>query len=477
MTMVRKFTERYYEPSEHDAFVALVNDVKKSNYLPRYHITPKAGLMNDPNGLAYYNGEYHFFFQWYPFDILHGLKHWGHTMSNDLVHWTDQEFALIPDQEFEKNGCYSGNAIEYNGDLYLFYTANYKAANGKIPKQGLAIMDKRGYIKKLDKPIIDHFPKGLSGELRDPFVFERNGQFYMLLGGSKILNREKRKKFGDDGVLLLYRSQDLFNWEYQGEIDLPIDRGYMLECPSMITIDGKDVLLLSPMGVEPTPHHFKNRFATVYLVGQLDIDNLIFTVDHWDELDSGFDFYAPQAFYGKDHLPLMSAWFGCGEPHYPVSEKWKHGLTFTQELRLKDNILYRYPVQSIVDVFDQKMEINDNRVSFPNRYYHLHLTENFNFKIGQMDDYWEIIYNKKNSLVTLSRAGLKKKIDESYGFSRFAEISALSEIDVFVDNSFVEVYLNKGEHVFSFVVFQEEKDCLVGDVEAFSGSFSTIELS
>lgn len=473
MTEPKKFTERYYQTSEKEALDKQIKEVQKSQYRPKYHIYPKVGLMNDPNGLAYYNGKYHFFFQWYPFDTLHGLKHWGHTSSTDLVNWSDQDFALIPDQEFEKNGCYSGNALEYDGKLYLFYTANYKVENGKLPKQGLAIMDKEGKITKRDKPILDHFPTGLSGELRDPFVFRRQDSFYMLLGGSKINHPEVKQKFGDEGVLLLYKSQDLINWEYQGEVDLPIDKGYMLECPSLITIEGKDVLFLSPMGIKPTEHNFKNRFATVYLVGHLEVENLKFLVDDWDELDSGFDFYAPQAFYGKNHTPLMTAWFGCGEPAYPVAEKWKHGLSYTQVLSLNKGQLKRYPAQNIVDVFDEQHHFETDELMTSSRNYRVNLTQNFNFKVGQKHDYWEFMYDKKAGLASLSRSGLQKTIDPSCGFLRFAEIKTLKEVDIFVDNSFVEVYLNKGERVFTFVTFQDEQDCLFSDGQPLIGSLFT----
>ena len=60
---------------------------EKDLWKPIYHIHPQYGLLNDPNGLAYYNGEYHFFHQWYPFGTTHGMKHWAHLKSNDLVNW------------------------------------------------------------------------------------------------------------------------------------------------------------------------------------------------------------------------------------------------------------------------------------------------------------------------------------------------------------------------------------------------------
>ena len=449
--------EKYYHAEDQDILATLENQVSKSQYLPKYHIYPKSGLMNDPNGLAYFQGSYHVFFQWYPYDAVHGLKHWGHTTSQDLIHWSDQEMALIPNQEFEKNGCYSGNAIEHDGQLFLFYTANYKTLAGKIAKQAMAIMSSDGSIKKLAAPIIDGAPEGLSGELRDPFVFERDDQFYMLLGGSKFTG-ENREGFGDEGVLLLYQSDDLYNWHYLSLIDLPIDTGYMLECPSLIKVDGQDVLMLSPMGISESAGQFKNRFATVQLVGHLDIDNLKFipSTDDVLEIDSGFDYYAPQAFYGEHQQPISFAWFGCGEPMYTIDqEKWKHGLTMPQTLTLNNNHLYRFPVPELLKAFDTLTPIQSLELQIDSKYYRLHLEGGCHIAIGDEHDSWTLNYDAKTSLVTLSRAGLANQIDPEYGIERQAKLEQLNTVDIFVDNSFIEIYLNEGERTFCFRSFQD----------------------
>ncbi len=458
-----------YIEEKRSEMAELAKEVAQSRYLPKYHIYPESGLMNDPNGLAYFNGQYHVFFQWYPFAPLHGLKHWGHTNSENLVDWSPQEVALAPTEEFEKNGCYSGNALEYQDELYLFYTANYKTAAGKIPKQAVAIMDKNGQIKKQAEPVIDGGVEGLSGELRDPYVFKRNDQFYMLLGGS-MFEGEPTPGFGDRGVLLLYKSDNLLDWTYQGLIDLPFDTGYMLECPSLIEIDGKDVLFLSPMGFAAEKDRFNNRFSTIYAVGELDIVNRCFHTEQWEQMDAGFDFYAPQAFNGKNQQPLLYAWFGCGEPDYPVQENWQHGLTFPQQLKLEQGKLSRFPATEILEIFSETQPVTSGQLETNSRHYWLELDAGFDFKVGSADDYWEFTYNPQTKRGTLSREHLAKKIDESYGSDRSVKISNLKKVDVFVDNSFVEVYLNHGEEVFTFRVFQEGADVVTSRQVALKGS-------
>ena len=102
---IEKYT--YVEDKHRPYLEELSEFVSQSEYLPKYHIYPKSGLMNDPNGLAYFNGEYNFFYQWFPFEPNHGMKHWGHLTSKDLLTWDDKYIALTPNMEYEKNGCYS----------------------------------------------------------------------------------------------------------------------------------------------------------------------------------------------------------------------------------------------------------------------------------------------------------------------------------------------------------------------------------
>jgi len=73
--------------------------VKQCPWRQSFHVQPVTGLLNDPNGFSFYNGEYHLFYQWFPLGPVHGLKHWYHTKSKDLVHWENVGLALEPSNE------------------------------------------------------------------------------------------------------------------------------------------------------------------------------------------------------------------------------------------------------------------------------------------------------------------------------------------------------------------------------------------
>lgn len=457
MVKFQKFPKYTCLNEKYDDYLEMLKvHVANSSYLPSHHIYPPCGLLNDPNGLSYYNGEYHVFYQWYPFEPTHGMKHWAHVKGKDLGSMTWCKEGLIPDQPYEKNGCYSGNAIEKDGLLYLFYTANYKTDEGKIPKQAVAIMDAQGHIKKFaGNPVIDGSPEGFSGEIRDPFVFEKNNSYYMLLG-AKTLDAQ--------GKFLLYQSHDLLEWSYVGVMAIDVDCGYMVECPCYIQVDGKDVLCYSPMGKTPEGDRFQNRFSSLYVIGTLDVDRCQFQVENVQEIDYGFDFYAPQMFYGKNHLPLMFGWFGCGEqPLHSDKDMWKHALTLPRALQVKKEELYAYPPKEAIQSFPF-YEINEKNTMIKGKVFHLHIVftadHDQEIRIGDEEDYWSLSYCNGSSKLIFDRSHLQILVDEALGNQRAGTINTDTalELDIFVDNSFVEVFLNKGEHSFCARVFSTKDE-------------------
>ncbi|PCR11763.1 hypothetical protein CQA67_26935 [Klebsiella pneumoniae] len=103
------------------------------SHYPQWHLAPVNGLLNDPNGFCQVAGRYHLFYQWNPLACDHTYKCWGHWSSADLLHWRHEPIALMPDEEYDRNGCYSGSAVEFEGALTLCYTGNVKFPDGGAP--------------------------------------------------------------------------------------------------------------------------------------------------------------------------------------------------------------------------------------------------------------------------------------------------------------------------------------------------------
>ena len=130
------------------------------NWKLNYHFEPPFGLINDPNGLSYYNGEYYLFFQWNPYTCEHKYKHWGLVKTKNFIDYTMPKVVLAPTDWYDKDGCYSGSALEVEGKLELIYTGNVKDSKGNRESyQVRARYDDNGSITKIG-PIISDIPKG-----------------------------------------------------------------------------------------------------------------------------------------------------------------------------------------------------------------------------------------------------------------------------------------------------------------------------
>ena len=94
-----------------DAYVAKMAPSVNPQYRPHFHAAPPVGWINDPNGFCVYQGRYHLFAQYYPYDSVWGPMHWGHWVSDDLVSWEWVSVALAPDSPWDDCGCFSGTAL------------------------------------------------------------------------------------------------------------------------------------------------------------------------------------------------------------------------------------------------------------------------------------------------------------------------------------------------------------------------------
>lgn len=196
---------------------------------PQFHFTAKAGWLNDPNGLVFFKGEYHLFFQHNPFGTQWGNMTWGHAVSRDLVHWRQIDNAIEPDG---LGTIFSGSAVVdthnsggFGPALVCFYTAaggTNDASEGKPFSQCLAYsLDGRTFTKYAGNPVLPH----IEGENRDPKVIwhEPTQRWIMALYLA-----------GDRYALLA--SSDLKTWNRLSTIELP----GASECPDFfeLPLDG-----------------------------------------------------------------------------------------------------------------------------------------------------------------------------------------------------------------------------------------------
>lgn len=436
---------------------------KDKNFRPHFHIAPPTGLMNDPNGLIFDGEKYHLFYQWFPFDALHGMKHWKHLITKDFQHYQSAD-DLIPCELFESHGCYSGGAIIWQEQIVAFYTGNTRnAENQRIPHQNMAIFSKEG--KLLSKRcLLNQAPKGYTEHVRDPKPFiTAEGKIRFVLGAQ----REDLS-----GTALLYEMDDL-NAEPHllGELNIPAfdnRQVFMWECPDLFKLDGKDVFIWSPQGKSREPHQFQNNYHAVYAVGKLD--GLTFHAEHIAELDQGFDFYAPQTFSGLENktYAVLFGWIGLPDLTYPTDKfKWHSALTLPRELRLEGNKIHQCPIAKTYEnltalstlQLDGKAEIADldrAYIKFESN------NQAFDLTFFQNEQGQSLRLSYKNGLVCLDRSQSEQTaLMEKFGSKRFCEIENLQIVEIFFDYSVVEIFLNHGEKAMTSRFFIESRKNVV----------------
>lgn len=449
--------------------IAKKGDLVESDYYrPRFHIAPRVGLINDPNGFVYYKGYYHLFYQWHPFDTKHGLKYWYHLRSKDLICWEEVGVGLAPEKWYESHGCYSGSAIEHDGEMVIFYTGNVKDKEGNRESYQCMAFSKDGFnVEKYeDNPVIESQPEGYTAHFRDPKVWKQGELWYMVLGAQTE---------SLEGRVLLYNSENLQAWKLVGvvsgsNINNNDDMGYMWECPDLFSLGHKDILITCPQGMKAQGTLYNNRYQAGYFVGSLNYEAGVMNHGGFTELDRGFEFYAPQTC--KDNLDrrVIYGWMGMPEEEeQPTKEyHWLHMLTLPRILELKDNKIYQRVPEELkklrknsVLATNVKLKDDDkNLEGFYGDVYEICLdldiqdAEEVGLKLRCSEDgaeYTMLRFLPKEKLFTIDRSNSGKALGGERS-CKLKENKSL-KLQIFSDRSSLEIFINGGEEVFSLRVF------------------------
>ena len=278
---------------------------------PAFHITGETGWINDPNGLIYYNGQYHAFFQYYPHDTKWGPMHWGHVVSDDLTNWKYLPVALTPGDDCDKNGCFSGTSIVHDGKLCLMYTGFIENQGGDSIRQVQCLAESSDGVTFKKHGIVigeNDLPQGYAPcDFRDPKVWFNNGYFWCIIASRKIEGR---------GRILMYKSKDLFHWDFVNDLFGKDSAGTMIECPDYNEELG---YLFACEQFQPSSNGmYLNVHSCRWYVGKIDYSTGLFKEESCGIVDYGFDIYAPQTFAGK---PIIAGWLNMWDRNVP-SEKY-----------------------------------------------------------------------------------------------------------------------------------------------------------
>ena len=392
---------------------------------PQFHFSPKEKWMNDPNGMVYYNNEYHLFYQYYPDSTVWGPMHWGHAVSKDMIYWEHLPVALYPDSI---GMIFSGSAVVdrnnssglgLNGQPPLIAIFTYhdmeaeKAGHIDYQTQGLAYSNDNGrtWTKYAGNPVLKN--PGIK-DFRDPKVswYEADQKWIMTLAVHDHVS--------------FYSSKDLLHWTKESDFGFDIgSHEGVWECPDLFRLRCRNedtvkwVLLLSI-----NPGGPNGGSATQYFVG--NFDGKSFTNDNsaapvW--LDAGRDNYAgvtwsdiPENDGRRLFLGWMSNWMYAMQV---PTDKWRSAMTIPRELTLFHTIegyrLFSYPVVELEKLRSSAFSLDSQTFIG-----HLDLTSKLGFSPQQMEvnlefespdslaDYGIELSNSKGEIYRVGYSGSKK---------------------------------------------------------------------
>lgn len=308
---------------------------------PRFHFLPPDGWTNDPNGVIQWNGKYHLFYQHNPHGSFWGTIHWGHAVSHDLVHWEDLPIALTPSPDGpDKDGCFSGCAVNDNGIPTLVYTGvadDRQTQCLATSHDGLLT-----WTKYAENPVLAKPPEGVRPlDFRDPWVWREGELWYMVLASGQV---------GGGGVALFYCSSDLHNWRplphlSTGEVET---MGEVWECPNFFALGDKHVLVISVW-----PRHSVHFFVGTFT-------NNVFVPESHGVVDPDGSFYAPLTLGDDQGRRLMWGWIDEQRDREVVqSAGWAGVMSLPRVLSLGENGLHTAFVPELQKLRREHMNLTD----------------------------------------------------------------------------------------------------------------------
>lgn len=446
---------RVGESGIHPAAVMSKNDTAvhyDTCYREQYHFVPWKNWINDPNGLCWYQGRYHMFYQMNPHGQEWSNMYWGHAASRDLVHWIHLPMVLGPQEEILerpgeiKGGAFSGCAVPFD-DKVVFYLTRHLGPMEDGPEtiQEQWMSESRDMLHfEEEKLIIQNKPEGASFDFRDPKVTKVGDTWYMVLASA--LNGK--------AAILLYASADMEHWEYRNPLLVEEENGIRcFECPDFFEADGK----YAALGAWMSHYDEQKRFQmSRYYIGDFVDEKL--QVEHSGWLDFGSNFYAMQSFE-HDGRRISIGWVNDPYGEHIEAENGAYGsMTIPREIHIKNNRLYMTPVSEIYSLKGEQIYKGEKPAVLGdiqgNSYY-------ASVKFSKDTDFTILLGEDGDKRIILQKEGEKTSIRttnvKSEGIDFRADVGEVKELEIFVDRRVVEIYINRGEAVGTKVFYNSSK--------------------
>ncbi len=438
---------------------------------PQVHFSPQKNWMNDPNGLVYYNGTWHLFFQYYPDSTVWGPMHWGHATSTDLVHWSEKPIALYPDS---LGYIFSGSVVAdihntsglgKKGQIPLIAIFTYHDPKGEkegalnFQNQGLAYSIDEGatWTKYSGNPVLKN--PGIR-DFRDPKISwnEKAGRWIMTLA---VKDR-----------IYFYSSPDCKQWTKESEFgDGMGSHGGVWECPDLFPMnaDGKTVWVLL---VSINPGGPQGGSATQYFIG--DFDGKSFTTQQTDTrwVDGGTDNYAGVTWSNTGDRHLFLGWMSNWQYAQVVpTQPWRSAMTVPRDLSLemvKGQYYLRSAPAKEMDLIGNHESVENNIASLQKTLngpaelrFHASLARSFSITLSNnKGEKWIAGYDAATDSFYVDRKQSGRSDFEKGFASRIAckRISDKKDMDLVlvIDRASAELFADKGLTTLTSIFFPTE---------------------
>lgn len=410
----------------------------------QYHFGPWKNWINDPNGLCWFKGYYHLFYQFNPHGQEWSSMYWGHAASKDLLHWTHLPIVLGPQEEILrdpenlKGGAFSGCEIT-QGDTAVFYLTRHlgpwEDCEDTVQRQWRMTSEDMLNFSK-EELVIGERPKEASFDFRDPKVIQEGDKWYMVLASA----------VEGKGAILLYRSEDMVNWTYLGPLlkEEKEDGVRCFECPDFMKLDQKYLALGALMCHEDREGRYQ---MSKYYIGSFEEER--FTVESEGWFDFGSNCYAMQSFEHEGrriNIGWISDFYG---EHVKVENGAYGSMTLPREMRIRNQKLYLTPVEEVKALEGETLyegcgeEIGLEEIAGGAYKASLSFSKDIDFSIllGK-DGEKEILFLKDREGARIETKGVKTQ-----GIRFKARVDEIRSLEIYGDRRTMEIYINDGEAV------------------------------
>ncbi len=424
------------------------------------HLRAPGNWINDPNGFIYYKGKYHLFYQHFPYAPMWGTMHWGHAVSEDMIHWEHEKIALFPSKEYDRNGVFSGSALDVDGKLYLYYSAiqylrqdpeniHQSLGDSYLTSQAMLVSEDGEHFDNWDSksqiiPVIADCAFGDAKDTRDPKVWKEGRDYYMILGSTW---------YKEQGRVLFYTSKDARNWKYRNQYRTQ-GMGSIMECPDLFCVEGQYLFVGSPMeiindGLEYSAH-------AICATADFNRKNCELKLsDNYQYIDYGLDFYAPQTTLDSEGRRVIIGWMRMPravEESRDGRGVWNGMMSIPRLVEIGIGHVY-FPVHPSVDGYFTK-EVTEawesGQYSCPGERpcrIKARLQEGQSLDIGGYRIWMEM------GAVKTDRSRVFDNIENHRLTAETPQVGGDCRLDIFVDVNLIEIFVNNGEYVVSHVVY------------------------